>query len=42
MLAVAKRAGLSTGLAYRYFGSKAGLIAVEVGATDSIYEGEQR
>ena len=30
MLAVAKRAGLSTGLSYRYFGSKAGLIAAVV------------
>lgn len=35
MLAVAKRAGLSTGLAYRYFGSKAGLIAAVV---DSFYQ----
>ena len=34
MLAVAKRAGLSTGLAYRYFGSKAGLIA---GVVDNFY-----
>lgn len=35
MMAVAKRAGLSTGLAYRYFGSKAGLIAAVV---DSFYQ----
>ncbi|MEM7613312.1 MAG: TetR/AcrR family transcriptional regulator [Pseudomonadota bacterium] len=35
MLAVAKRAGLSTGLAYRYFGSKAGLVAAVV---DSFYQ----
>lgn len=35
MLAVAKRAGLSTGLAYRYFGSKAGLIAAVV---DNFYQ----
>ena len=35
MLAVAKRAGLSTGLAYRYFGSKAGLIA---GVVDNFYQ----
>jgi len=35
MLAVAKRAGLSTGLAYRYFGSKTGLIAAVV---DNFYQ----
>lgn len=34
MLAVARRADLATGLAYRYFGSKAGLIAAVV---DSFY-----